>query len=306
MHRSRTLLHLGMPLTAWGTLSEAALVATAGDIRWSDLGTLTGMPASRHRDAEQRAVYASFYYVGVDATPPHGLAAYTPDDDVEIVSTLTRFGRSMLDGTHHVYAAGVLPPQLPVELPPALTVQLSNVLVCEGSGPDDLRITTPANADLEAVTATATEPDSYRLIREARTAGRFFAPATGAERLWPGECEVVYRINPDRDVNGVGLVYFANYVAFADYAERTALDATGCFPPDALNRRVTLRRRMGYYGNARFDDSLVMHVEAWRLAGAEGDIVVHHRVRRRSDDRLIAVSSVEKRVRPAAGEPGAG
>src|SRR4029434_8542711 len=105
-------------------------------------------------------------------------------------------------------------------------------------------------------------------------------PAAGAEPLWPGEREVVYRINADRDVNGVGLVYFANYIAFADYAERTALDAAGCFPPDALNPRLTLRRSMGYYGNARFDDSLVMLVEAWRLAGRAGDILVHHRVRR--------------------------
>jgi probable biosynthetic protein (TIGR04098 family) len=306
MYRSRTSLHLGMPVTAWGTLSEAALVAATGDIRWSDLGSLTGVPASRHRDVEQRAVYASFYYVGVDAAPPHGLAAYAPDDDVEIVSTLSRFGRSMLDGTHHVYAAGMLPQRLPGELPPSLTVRLSNVLVSEGSGPDDLRITTPANADLEAVPATATEPDSYRLIREARAAGRFFAPAAGAEPLWRGEREVVYRINADRDVNGVGLVYFANYIAFADYAERSALEAADCFPPDALNRRVTLRRRMGYYGNARFDDSLVMLVEAWRLAGGAGDILVHHRVRRRSDDRLIAVSSAEKRVPPASTGRGGG
>ena len=291
-----------MPVTAWGALSEAALVATAGDIRWSDLGRLTGVPASRHRNAEQRAVYASFYYVGVDAAPPHGLAAYAPDDDVEIVSTLTRFGRSMLDGTHHVYSASLLPETLPGDLPPSLTVRLSNVLVCEGNGPDDLRITTPANADLEAVPVSASEPDSYRSIREARVAGQFIAPAADAEPLWRGEREVVYPINADRDVNGVGLVYFANYIAFADYAERAALEAADCFAPDALNRRITLRRRMGYYGNARFDDSLVMRVEAWRLAGNAGnagnagDVLVHHRVRRRSDDRLIAVSSVEKRV----------
>lgn len=294
-----------MPHTSWGALSEVALVAAAGDIRWSDLGALTGVPASRHRNADGRAVYASFYYVGVDAPSPHGLAVHAPDDDVEIVSTVMRFGRSMLDGTQHVYPAGTLAADLPEVLPPALAVRLSNVLVCEGAGPDDLRITTPVNADLEAVAATPDEPDSYRAIREARVAGRFFDAGPGAEALWPGVHEVVYRINPDRDVNGVGLVYFANYVAFADYAERAALEAAGCFAPDALNRRVTLRRRVGYYGNARFDDALIIEVEGWRPAGATDGVVAHHRVRRRSDGRLVAVSTVEKRVRPA-GAGGAG
>ena len=52
-----------------------------------------------------------------------------------------------------------------------------------------------------------------------------------------------YPIDVDRDTNGAGLVYFANYVAFMDTAERLALD--GVAPERSLRHR-----RIAYYGNA--------------------------------------------------------
>ena len=294
MYRSRASLHLGMPHTQAGGLSEVALLAHAGDLRWRDVGAATGVPASLQRDAEGRPIYASFYFVDVDHFPARGLGAFGPDDRVEIVSTLVRFGRSMLDGEHVVYEAGVLPAELPATLPAAPRVRLSNVFVCEGTGPDDLRITAPANSRIEDVPASATEPDSYRLIKEARREGRFFAPAPDAAALWPGARTIVYPINPDRDVNGVGLVYFANYVAFMDFAERRALEESGAYAAAELDGRTTLRRRIGFYGNARRHDTLEVDVEASAPRGTRDRLLLHHRIRRSADGRLIAVSSVEK------------
>jgi probable biosynthetic protein (TIGR04098 family) len=63
MYRSRASLHLGMPHTQAGGLSEVALLAHAGDLRWRDVGAATGVPASLQRDAEGRPIYASFYFV---------------------------------------------------------------------------------------------------------------------------------------------------------------------------------------------------------------------------------------------------
>jgi probable biosynthetic protein (TIGR04098 family) len=286
-----------MPHTQSGGLSEVALLAFTGDLRWCDIGTATGRPAAHHKDAEERAVYASFYFAEIADLPARGLGAFEPDDELEVVSSLTRFGRSMLDGEHRLYRAGTLPAELPAELPPAPRVRLSNVFVCEGTGPDDLRITFPANGRVEDIPASAAEPDSYRIIKEARHAGHFFAPPPGATPLWSGARSVSYRINPDRDVNGVGLIYFANYVAFMDLAERTALEETGRWRPTDLDGRVTLRRRIGYYGNAQRHDTLVIEVEAFELPPPSGRLLLHYRIRREGDGRLIAVSSVEKALR---------
>ena len=295
MYRARSRLLLGMPHTQAGGLSEVALLAHVGDQRWIDLGAATGTPASAQRDADGFAVYASFYFVDLDGFADAGLGVFGPGDEIEVVSTLRRFGRSMLDGEHAIYRAGVLPAELPAELPPAPRVRLSNVFVREGGGTDDLRITAPANARLEDIPPSSAEPDSYRLIKEARTRGSFFAAPEGARPLWPTPHEVTYPINADRDVNGVGLVYFANYVAFMDYAERRALEESGAYAATALDGRRTLRRRIGYYGNADRHDVLVVQVEATEMPG--GRLLFHYRITRRADGRLIAVSSAEKLLR---------
>ncbi len=173
-------------------------------------------------------------------------------------------------------------------------MRLSNVLVALGGGPDDLRISTPVNARLDAIPALPTQPESYRLVREAQARGAFFEPPAGARALWTTPYVAVLPINPDRDLNGVGrppLLYFANYVAFLDAAERMALQSEGGFSPGALDGRATLRRRIGFYGNARSSDVLVIEVEAFALDAVR--LLVRHRVRRRSDDRLIAIDISE-------------
>ena len=122
-------------------MSESALLAYAGDLRWRDLCAATGVAASEQRDAEGHRVYASFYYVEVGGLPAEGLALFGPDDRLEVVGTLSRYGRSMLDGVHRLYAAGRLGATLPQSLPEAPYVRLSNVFVREARGPDDLRVT---------------------------------------------------------------------------------------------------------------------------------------------------------------------
>jgi probable biosynthetic protein (TIGR04098 family) len=297
MYRSRSPWWLGMPHTQAGGLFEAALLAHAGDLRWRDLCAATGVPASEQRDADGYRVYASFYYVAVEEFPPAGLGAFGPDDRLEVVSTLTRWGRSMLDGEHALYREGTLPSALPALLPPAPRVRLSNVFVREGAGPDDLRVTTPVSGRLDDVPASATEPDSYRLVKEARQRGSFFEKPGDATPLWgPEPVRVSRPIDPDRDVNGVGLVYFANYVTFADAAERAALVEHGGFTPVALDARRTLRRRIGFYGNAQRHDVLHVDVAAWRLSSPDVRLLVDCQIRRGADDRLIAVTSVEKRL----------
>lgn len=297
MFRSRAQLRLGMPHTQLGGLSESALLAYVGDLRWRDLWTATGVRPSEQRDADGHTVYASFYYVGIDGFPADGLGAFAPDDEIELVGTLARYGRSMLDGEHRLYRAGTLPAELPETMPPAPRVRLSNVIVREGRSMDDLRITTPVNANLEQIPPSAEEPDSYRIIKQARQAGRFVDTPAGASPLWDGARTISYPINPDRDVNGVGLVYFANYVAIMDWAERQLLVSTGSHTPEALDGRRTRWRKIGFYGNALRHDHLDVDVEAFVLPSPEPVLLLHHRIRRQGDGRLIAVSSTEKLLR---------
>jgi probable biosynthetic protein (TIGR04098 family) len=279
-------------------MSEVAMLSFAQHIRWRDLGDLTGVPASGLRDAGDRPVYASIYFAEVAGFPAEGLGAFRPDEDLEVASTLGRFGRSVLDGEVAFHRAGTAAADLEAPASGSPRIRLSNVLVGVGSGPDDLRITVPQNARMENVPALDAEPDSYMMIKVARREGCFFPTPSGSRPLWPGARVVRYTVDPDRDMNGVGLVYFCNYVAFMDVAERTLLEAEGTYPPELLDWRLTVRRQVGFYGNARSREPLAIEVEASTLPGAGDRLVVHHRIRRTGDDRLIAVASAEKWLRP--------
>lgn len=303
MHCTRTIWQLGMPHTICGALGEVALLAQAQHLHWSEIGTLTGCAASRLRDAAGDAVYASVYFAELDAGP-EGLAAFAPDDTVALLGALGRYGPSILDGVHLLRpagAAGEAPAAPDAAVPPL--VRISFVLVSSGGGIDALRIAAPANAPIDRIPALPREPDSYRLIKEAKAAGHLGPRPRAARPLWDGRVVRVYPINPDRDLNGVGLLYFANYVTFLDAAEREALAARAGVAPEHLPARVTMRRRIAYYGNALPTDRLEIGVEAFADPDDARRLTVLHDVRRVSDGRLIALARAERRLGAAGSEP---
>ena len=171
------------------------------------------------------------------------------------------------------------------------------MLVALGRGPDELRVSTPANARLDAVPSLGAEPASYRLVRTALASRRLVEAPPEAPPMWPGEFTREYPIDPDRDLNGVGLLYFANYVTFLDAAERDALEECAGVEPRRLDGRVTMRRRIAYYGNALSSDRLRVRVEAHALDASRSRFLVQHRMERVSDGRLIALASAERRLR---------
>src|SRR4051794_8259130 len=99
MHRSHSSWHLGMPHTICGALSEIALFAYSQDLHWKELGAVLGCPASQLLDAAGNEVYASVYFADFNGGD-RGVTAFSPDDEVDIIGSLGRFGPSMLDGVH--------------------------------------------------------------------------------------------------------------------------------------------------------------------------------------------------------------
>lgn len=289
-----------MPHTICGALSEVALFAHSQDLHWKEIGSIIGCPASRLLDAAGSEVYASIYFADFDGDS-RGVAAFGPDDEVEITGSLGRYGPSMLDGIHVLRPVGRHQTQGDHESG-AASVRLSFVLVASSEGPDALRIATPANAPIQRIPSLQAEPDSYRIVKQAKAANAIGGPPVGWRRLWDGPFAREYAINPDRDLNGVGLLYFANYVTFLDTSERDALSERAGFAAADLFRRFTRRRRIAYYGNAVPSDRLAITVEAYAPVDDPSLFVVLHQVRRVSDARLIALAWAERQLRPLRSE----
>jgi probable biosynthetic protein (TIGR04098 family) len=100
------------------------------------------------------------------------------------------------------------------------------------------------------------------------------ARATGTFHHEPGwhrhteAFEVVYPVDASRDLNGVGLLYFASYFSIIDGALLKLWRHLGRDGRSFLDR-VVLDQKLCYLGNADHDTVLRLTLDAWR--GPEPD-----------------------------------
>ncbi|HEV2720259.1 MAG TPA: hypothetical protein VG323_09605, partial [Thermoanaerobaculia bacterium] len=154
-------------------------------------------------------------------------------------------------------------------------------------GNSRLRVAPPAQADFHELPPLPNEENPYQLTRAASESGSLGLLDDGWREVTSYEHR--YDIDVDRDTNGAGLVYFANYVAFMDTAERLALRAQPV-------ERSLRHRRIAYYGNADVDDTLTIAVTALRSDAHPGALGFRYAIRRQEDGAIICLSEAVKAV----------
>lgn len=296
--KSSFALDLGMPHLGRNNLSESSLFKAIGNDRWKMIEACGGIPTGQIRDDAGARLYATFFYLEVHFTPERPLAAHGENERMSFETDLLHSGQVYLDGRHRLVQE------------PDIWIRSSNVFIYQERGPSQLKMSIPANMSFADIPELPTPPDSLTLCRAARQNGSFFDREPDDVDLFAGVRECCYQLDPDRDMNGAGLVYFANFIAFLDRAEREAVAGIRCpIPPSVLDARSTYFRRIGYFGNAQASDALRILVRARMRAlpsathGRLIDIGLDYRVLRSSDEKEIVISSCRKVSPMVAGSP---
>ncbi len=130
-------------------------------------------------------------------------------------------------------------------------------------------------------------------VSDSHTPRQVFARAQKAGFRTPSEpmpharLSLTYRVDASRDLNGVGLLYFASYFSIVDWAVlhmwRSLARPAGRF----LRRRV-LDRQLCFIANADADD--LIDIEVTVHTADTGDIDVVDTTLRHQDGSLLAVS----------------
>lgn len=307
-------LEIGMPLMGIGNLSESALLKHLGDVRWRHITRLTGVPSRDLLDDERNRLYPAFFYVELRFPESRPMGSFGENDSLVVMDTVKRFGLSILDGVTYLipserWQSGMEPISSLEDAArrgiPA--VRMSNAFVMKFDGAEWLKRSRPRSGILEAVAELEIPPDSIDLSKQVQKGESPGALPAGSFALHDSEVSYEYRIQPDRDVNGVGLLYFANYPVFLDLAERWALKQTGLPWSDAaVNTRSLVLRKAVYLNNAPWHDSLEIRTRSWvRSSGAKdrqteesGAILLtsEQRMYRQSDGRMMCVCWSEKLV----------
>ena len=285
-----------MPHLGRNNLSESAFFKAIGNDRWKQIEQAGAVQSALIRDDAGSRLYATFFFLELNLPRETPLSAYGENDTMRFLANLSHYSKVYVDGWHSLADH------------PEFGIRSSNVFIYQERGPSKLSLAVPVNMDFSSIPELPAKPDSLDLCRQAKVRGSFFDAAPGDVPLFEGEREVVYQIDADRDLNGAGLVYFANFVSFLDLAERKILSALDePIPVYLLDARSTYRRRIGYFGNAQSTDCLHILVKAGmqrvRSQTSRGwlDLGFDYRIRRSCDDKEIVISSCRKVV---ALEPG--
>ncbi|MGE0449751.1 MAG: LnmK family bifunctional acyltransferase/decarboxylase [Vicinamibacterales bacterium] len=306
---------IGMPMTGTYNLAEGPLLKHLGHLRWAHMSAVSGVPSRDVMDAEGHRLYPTFFYVDLCFPPARHMGTFGENDRIDVVCTLERFGHSMLDGLAFMVPGDQGPYEphtldsedraLAAGVPVA---RLSCIFVKQFDGAAWLKRSRPAVEGFERIAEAAAAPDAYEITKAAARDGRFERPLTGLRPLTHGWTEVDYTIVPERDLNGAGLIYFANYPVILDICERQILQrAEPGFSLRQLARRSLIRRQSAYLNNASADDTLTVEMEAFLAEPARpapgsaednptARLLIHHRMRRRSDGRVMLVSAAEKLI----------
>jgi len=273
-------LTLGLPHTNHRFFSEHLLMKYAGHFQWQSLAAAAGVPLSSLRTTAGGEVYASFYYIETIVPAAAPLESFRLDDTVRFSVALRAFKNIAFEGRLRFDR----PERLGDDSP---SILFANIFITPEKGNSRLRVAPPAQADFRELPPLPNEENPYHLTRAASESGLLGLVDDG----WrvAGAREHRYPIDVDRDTNGAGLVYFANYFAFMDTAERLAL--AGAAPERSLRRR-----RVAYYGNADVNDTLTIAVTVLRSDAHPNELAFRYAIRRDEDGETICLSESIKAV----------
>lgn len=293
---------IGLPMTGRNNLGETPLLKLIGDLRWQHMSMFSGVPSGLLTDDTGERLYATFFYVEVNFSEATPMAAFGENDQIHIVSSLKSSGGSVLDGCHWLLRGPVTDTPKDPSQCGAPHFRTSNIFVKMLQGAQWLKKSKPCQPGMDLIPDMATPPDSADLCREADRNNAFGSPPAGWLLLTPQPVEMYYNIVPDRDLNGAGLLYFANYPQILDILEREVLEQRLpiSFETVVVDNRTVIKRQTAYLSNACQTDRLRVHVSVAVEEPATPEepirLWLNYVMWRCSDDRKMMVSTARKIV----------
>ncbi len=272
-----------------------------GDWTWETVGALCDTDVLAARNAEGRPAYLAFFYYRVRGSRDFHLRSPTFGDELDVLSRSFDFGSESVLTVHRISrtaAAGTPPePWDPAAFhrgpaPGCLHVENFNRWVSRRDA-DSNRGLMPASPPDFHHTRLPALPEEYSprpVYGRARSLLTFCEDPAREYRTVAEGFTTRYGIDITRDLNGVGLVYFASYFSFVDQAVLRQWRELGRSDRAFLHRRV-IDQQLCYVGNADPDSEFEIGVTVRAARSDAGEEIVDVVVRDAHSADLIAVST---------------
>jgi len=281
---------------------NSLFVGQIGDWTWDAVTALCGTNVFSATNASGAPTYLAFCYFHLRSSPTIHSAGLTFGDRLEAVSTLFNFGSESILTLHRIKKVGqdeMLAQPIDLEefydLPrnDCLYVETFNRWVARSREKSNQNLIKSSPVDFRYA-HLGSLPDRYspRLAcGYARSNNTFHDTESTAHVCEVDGFHTEYRIDITRDINGVGLVYFAAYFSIIDGALLKLWKHRGRSTQSFLNR-VVLDHKLCYFGNADIDSLLRITLRSWRKVSDPGHEVYNAVIQDCETTRVIAVSTM--------------
>jgi probable biosynthetic protein (TIGR04098 family) len=278
-------------------------LAQVADWTWETVSTVCGTDMYQEKNENGLPTYLSFFYLRMCAGPSVQMHQFTFGDVIDVTTTAFNFGTESMLTLHRIERAspGSAPPRPvdPVEFyerrdDRCLYVESINRWITRSRPASNEALVKSSPAGI-AVRHLPVLPDRYspRLSYDtARKAETFHDVASPEYEPVVEEFVVDYTIDAARDLNGVGLVFFASFASMIDSSLLKLWKHLGRDVPSFLNR-VVHDRRICYTANAEIDSALRLTLRSWRRRDDPREEIFNIVMREPARDRLILVSTLK-------------
>ncbi|MEV0466566.1 LnmK family bifunctional acyltransferase/decarboxylase [Nocardia tengchongensis] len=277
-----------------------ALYARIGDWTWDTVSELCDVDVLSASDADGDPTYLSFFYFRVRGSTdmhPHGL---TFGDQLAVASAAFDFGSESVLTLHRI-APGHHGAAETLDLDEFYQNRRSDCLyvetmnrwigrTVEGSN-QNLKLASPPGFRHTALPRLPAQHSPRAACANARKHGSFHTAAAPGYRLVVPDLTGTHQVDLTRDLNGVGLLYFASFFAYVDSGVLDLWRALGRDDSAFLTRKVT-DVRICYFGNTDADQGLEVTSRLWAGADPTLDELAEVVIRERSTARVLAVAEV--------------
>jgi probable biosynthetic protein (TIGR04098 family) len=278
-------------------------LAHVADWTWDTISTTCGTDMYREKNEGGLPTYLSFFYLRMCAGPAIQMHRFTFGDVIDVVTTAFNFGTESMLTLHRVSRASQDSP-LPRSVDPfefyerrddgCLYLESVNRWITR-SRPESNEALVKSSPARIATRHLPVLPDRYspRLSYDiARKAGTFHDVASPDYEPVVEEYAMDYTIDAARDLNGVGLVFFASFASIIDSGLLKLWRYLGRDVQSFLNR-VVHDRRICYTSNAEIDSTLRLTFRSWRRRDDPREEVFNVVIRDPARDRVVLVSTLQ-------------
>ncbi|MFD4953039.1 LnmK family bifunctional acyltransferase/decarboxylase [Streptomyces sp. NPDC058451] len=287
---------------------NSLFIGQVGDWTWETVSEVCGTDAFNAVNDRGRPTYLSFYYFRVRSGGQLHSGALTFGDRIETTSRVFGYGSESVLTLHRIRRVppgskakpeqGLDPDEFfAARQPDCLYVQNFNRWVTRSHAGSNEGLITSAPADfrhahLPHLPAAYSPRAAYGSARVRQT---FHDPQDPEWEELVAADEVEYPIDITRDINGVGLLYFASYFSIIDGALLKMWRNQGRADRRFLDRTV-LDHQLCYLGNADADSVLRIRLRSWRRRDDPAEERWNAVVEDAASGRCLAVCTLHVRL----------